>query len=77
MINSKWITIRNKYKNTCFVCNRSMMTGELILWNKETKQSMHQPQLCNFLGIRKKMPKRKKEQKSQYNFPVEISYKNG
>ena len=50
------------------------MTGELILWNKETKESMHQPELCNLLGIRKKMPKRRKEE-SQYNFPVVVTYK--
>lgn len=71
MINSNWITITNKYKKTCVVCNRAMFTGELILWNKENKQSMHHPEMCNFLGIRKKMPSRK-IQKSQYTFPVEV-----
>jgi len=63
MIDSNWVTITNKYKKTCVVCNRSMMTGELILWNKETSQSMHHPELCNFLGIRKKMPSRKDSNK--------------
>jgi hypothetical protein len=48
-----------------------MVTGELILWNKKTKESMHQPEMCNFLGIRKKMPKRRVEE-SQYVFPVEV-----
>jgi hypothetical protein len=72
MLNDKWLTITNKYKKTCTVCNRTMVTGELILWNKETKESMHQPEMCNFLGIRKKMPKRRLIQESQYAFPVEV-----
>ena len=72
MIDSNWLTIINKFKKTCSVCNRSMVTGELILWNKQTKQSMHQPEMCNFLGIRKKMPNRR-AQKSQYEFPVQVS----
>jgi hypothetical protein len=59
MIDDKWVTITNKYKKTCVVCNRVMITGDLILWNKETSQSMHHPEMCNFLGIRKKMPSRK------------------
>jgi hypothetical protein len=63
MIDNKWITITNKYKKTCNVCNRAMVTGELILWNKETGQSMHQPEMCNLLGIRKKMPSRKEANK--------------
>ena len=63
MIDNKWITISNKYKKTCTVCNRAMATGELILWNKETGQSMHHPELCNLLGIRKKMPSRKESNK--------------
>ena len=71
MIDNKWVSITNKYKKTCSVCNRAMVTGELILWNKETKESKHHPQMCNFLGIRKKMPKRR-IQKSQYEFPVMI-----
>ena len=71
MIDDSWITIKNKFKKTCSVCNRSMVTGELILWNKQTKESKHHPQMCNFLGIRKKMPKRRIE-KSQYEFPVII-----
>jgi hypothetical protein len=74
MIDNKWVSITNKYKKTCSVCNRTMVTGELILWNKETKESMHQVEMCNFLGIRKKMPKRRVEE-SQYNFPVTVSYK--
>ena len=72
MIDDSWITIKNKFKKTCSVCNRSMVTGDLILWNKETSQSKHHPQMCNFLGIRKKMPKRGIE-KSQYEFPVQVS----
>lgn len=72
MLDSNWLTIANKYKKTCNVCNRTMVTGELILWNKITKESMHQPEMCNFLGIRKKMPKRRVVQESQYVFPVEV-----
>jgi hypothetical protein len=72
MLDSNWLTIANKYKKTCNVCNRTMVTGELILWNKLTKESMHQPEMCNFLGIRKKMPKRRVIQESQYVFPVEV-----
>ena len=75
MLDSNWLQIINKYKKTCNVCNRSMASGELILWNKETKESMHQPEMCNFLGIRKKMPKRRVEKQPEYVFPVEISYK--
>lgn len=71
MLDSNWLTIINKFKKTCSVCNRSMVTGELILWNKQTKQSMHQVKMCNFLGIRKKMPKRR-IQESQYTFPIEV-----
>jgi hypothetical protein len=63
MIDDKWLTIINKYKKTCNVCNRAMITGELILWNKETGQSMHQPEMCNLLGVRKKMPSRKESNK--------------
>ena len=63
MIDDKWLTIINKYKKTCNICNRAMVTGELILWNKETGQSMHQPEMCNLLGIRKKMPSRKESNK--------------
>jgi hypothetical protein len=37
---------------------------------------MHHPELCNILGIRKKMPKRRQKE-PQYVFPVEVSYKNG
>ena len=63
MIDSNWVTITNKYKKTCIVCNRAMLAGDLILWNKETSQSMHHPEMCNFLGIRKKMPSRKESNK--------------
>lgn len=59
MIDDKWVTITNKFKKTCVVCNRSIMTGDLVLWNKETSQSMHHPEMCKFLGTRKKMPSRK------------------
>ena len=67
MIDDKWVTITNKYKKTCVVCNRAMMTGELILWNKDTGQSMHQVEMCNLLGIRKKMPSRKDSNKRIMN----------
>jgi hypothetical protein len=67
MIDEKWLTITNKYKKTCSVCNRTMVTGESILWNKETKESMHHPEMCNFLGIRKKMPSRKESNKRIMN----------
>lgn len=63
MIDSNWVNITNKYKKTCIVCNRAMLAGDLILWNKETSQSMHHPEMCNFLGIRKKMPSRKESNK--------------
>jgi hypothetical protein len=67
MIDNKWASITNKYKKTCSVCNRAMVTGELILWNKDTGQSMHQPEMCNLLGIRKKMPSRKEANKRIMN----------
>ena len=67
MIDDKWVTITNKYKKTCVVCNRAMMTGDLILWNKETSQSMHHPEMCKFLGTRKKMPSRKEANKRIMN----------
>lgn len=67
MIDDSWINITNKYKKTCVVCNRTMVAGESILWNKETSQSMHHPDLCNFLGIRKKMPSRKEANKRIMN----------
>jgi len=67
MIDNKWVIITNKYKKTCSVCNRAMVTGELILWNKDTGQSMHQPEMCNLLGIRKKMPSRKEANKRIMN----------
>ena len=67
MIDDKWVTITNKYKKTCVVCNRAMVTGELILWNKDTGQSMHQVEMCNLLGIRKKMPSRKDSNKRIMN----------
>lgn len=70
MIDNSWVTISNKYKKTCVVCNRTMATGELILWNKETSQSMHHPEMCNLLGIRKKMPSRKEANKRIMNQKV-------
>ena len=58
---SSWLTITNNYKNTCCVCNRSMQTGEKILWNPNIPgESRHLPEVCEWLGIRKPMPKRRK-----------------
>jgi hypothetical protein len=59
-MNDTWIKIENKYKNTCSYCNRAMFTGDLILWNPETMDSKHLPEMCEWLGIRAKMPKRRK-----------------
>jgi len=57
---SNWRRIVNKYKNTCVVCNRTMVTGDEILWNPEMPgQSRHLPEVCEWLGTRKKMPKRR------------------
>lgn len=71
-----WKQITNKYKNTCSVCNRSIDVGDIILWHKEEKQVMHLPEMCAFLGIRKKMPKRRKNI-IENAFPVEVRYVNG
>jgi hypothetical protein len=49
-----WKQITNKYRNTCCVCNRSISTGETILWNKEHSLVQHLPEICDFLGTRKK-----------------------
>lgn len=68
-----WKQITNRYKNTCCVCNRSISLGEIILWNKEHSLVMHTPEVCDLLGIRKKMPARRKIQDSG-QFPVEVSY---
>lgn len=68
-----WKQITNKYKNTCCVCNRSISHGETILWNKENSMVMHLPEMCQLLGIRKKMPARRKIQDNG-QFPVEVRY---
>lgn len=68
-----WKQITNKFKNTCCVCNRSISSGEIILWHKEQSLVMHLPELCNFLGTRKKMPPRRKIVDNG-QFPVEVSY---
>jgi gamma-glutamylcysteine synthetase len=49
-----WKQITNKYRNTCCVCNRSISSGEIILWNKEHSLVQHLPEVCQFLGTRKK-----------------------
>lgn len=69
----KWKQITNKYRNTCCVCNRSISTGEIILWNKEHSYVMHLPEVCDLLGTRKKMPARRKIQDNGM-FPVEVRY---
>lgn len=69
-----WKQITNRYKNTCCVCNRSITVGDAILWHKEEKLVMHLPEVCKFLGTRKKMPKRRQIQDSG-EFPVTVSYK--
>jgi hypothetical protein len=68
-----WKQITNRYNNTCCVCNRKILSGETILWNKEHSLVMHLPETCEFLGTRKKMPKRKKIQDNG-QFPVEVTY---
>lgn len=68
-----WKQITNRYKNTCCVCNRSISIGDNILWHKEEKLVMHLPEICEFLGTRKKMPKRRKIQDSG-QFPVTVTY---
>jgi len=76
--NLNWKLITNKFKNTCCVCNRSIGIGEVIHWNKEYSLIQHLPEMCNLLGIRKKIVKRRKKaikDSSQiYNFPVTVSY---
>ena len=49
-----WRQITNKYKSTCCVCNRGISAGETILWNKDESLVMHLPEVCQFLGTRKK-----------------------
>ena len=49
-----WKQLTNKYKNTCCVCNRSIDVGDVILWNKDEKLVCHLPEMCSFLGTRKK-----------------------
>jgi hypothetical protein len=49
-----WKQITNKYKNTCCVCNRAISYGETILWNKDNSLVQHLPEVCDFLGTRKK-----------------------
>jgi hypothetical protein len=49
-----WKRITNKYKSTCCVCNRGISSGEIILWNKEASLVQHLPEMCEFLGTRKK-----------------------
>lgn len=49
-----WRQITNKYKSTCCVCNRGIGAGEIILWNKNESLVMHLPEVCQFLGTRKK-----------------------
>jgi hypothetical protein len=49
-----WKQITNKYQNTCCVCNRGISSGEIILWNKEASLVQHLPEMCQFLGTRKK-----------------------
>jgi hypothetical protein len=49
-----WKQITNKYRSTCCVCNRSISSGETILWNKDESLVMHLPEICKFLGTRKK-----------------------
>jgi hypothetical protein len=49
-----WKQLTNKYKNTCCVCNRSIDAGDVILWNKDQGLVCHLPEMCEFLGTRKK-----------------------
>ena len=49
-----WKRITNKYQSTCCVCNRGISMGEIILWNKEASLVQHLPEMCQFLGTRKK-----------------------
>ena len=49
-----WKRITNKYQSTCCVCNRGISTGEIILWNREHSLVQHLPEMCQFLGTRKK-----------------------
>ncbi len=49
-----WKQITNKYQSTCCVCNRGISYGEIILWHKEQGLVQHLPEMCQFLGTRKK-----------------------
>ena len=49
-----WKQITNKYQSTCCVCNRGISYGETILWNREASLVQHLPEMCKFLGTRKK-----------------------
>jgi len=49
-----WVRMTNKYKNTCGFCNRAVEAGDPILWSKEKRLITHLPEMCTFLGIRKK-----------------------
>lgn len=49
-----WKQITNKYQSTCCVCNRGISAGETILWNKDESLVQHLPEMCQFLGTRKK-----------------------
>jgi hypothetical protein len=51
---TNWKQITNKYQNTCCVCNRGISMGETILWNKDESLVQHLPEMCEFLGTRKK-----------------------
>jgi hypothetical protein len=51
---NNWKQLSNKYKNTCCVCNRSIDVGDVILWNKNEGLICHLPEMCTFLGTRKK-----------------------
>ena len=37
-----WITLKNKYRNTCSVCLSKVKVGEVIDWNTKTKLVRHQ-----------------------------------
>lgn len=51
---ANWRQITNKYKSTCCVCNRAISSGETILWHKDESLVQHLPEMCKFLGTRKK-----------------------
>jgi hypothetical protein len=51
---TNWRQITNKYQSTCCVCNRGISSGETILWHKHQGLVQHLPEMCQFLGTRKK-----------------------